>query len=1007
MLSSTRLGTWLDRALYFFLLITPFVTYFADRGSTDALALARAADAARNAARDSLRDVRQSCGWDIQLKALLMRFQRQIHELASMSAPTDRPEPAPTHDPTSGTRRDDPTPAPGGDLPERVAAVWQAKLAGVLPAHTLVTALRRGDGPLQTLYCTSRETDAATASLDLLVRLMDQESHPVASMTEAATALSRYLRFPVPVELVPELQYQMTSRHDGMLVSVIHDRGVRGMFWVYPRTTPNRLMLAVFLDLTSFPATFGCRRVVAEAEGGPVQIALLPDAEGQPEFMTAGFAEQWPLQGLCRRRRADLPEQFEMQCGGWFITGNRVLTGLPYRALVATPLPARVPAMGAERLADAFAALALVATLVLVGRKMLTGRGPRLNVGVTILLGFVVVAVVPVGLARLVMRVNLGDREYTVLRRAADDLADTLKRIDEQYDIFQADHLERVRAIGSAPIVASFTRRIDPAAGDVLARHLVDQARPQYPAHCDGGVLMLGIGGPGGLRGGSFLNSSSGSDVDVFVGAIADALRQVFALTGAPAASSETGPESGRVNLEDVKAEIGSDLLFRLIRGMLGPDNYLSFLANPFRVMHAENSSLVYDMVTTKLWRDGAPIGLCWRIWSNYALEDWWLDAVAQHHPLLPLRGVEIVAVRKGDHLGYTRKHPGFVVPPMMHELIDCSRRSEMAQDGACFEASRALLLRAVPGKNLALATLAGAQPIAGLLDDLRRSEHEFATLAALAAVVAVLLAVLVFLHFGRPLHALALGIRRIAACDYDIRLDESRADEFGSLARSFNVMTQGLREGSLLGRFVSTAVQAVVRDKAAFAAAQAGERRTMTVVFSCLHGFDEYAALHGAGTVFGLLGRHLAACSTGVKECGGVIDKVIGDKVMMFFDHQALGGDAAAVQAAMAVVARVRAALADAPLALAIGVNTGYVVAGILGARRIHLDYTVIGDAVNLAARLTAMAHTVAGSRVVVSGATRALLPAELVVERLAQDRVKGKTQAIEAWLLRVGDRP
>jgi len=173
------------------------------------------------------------------------------------------------------------------------------------------------------------------------------------------------------------------------------------------------------------------------------------------------------------------------------------------------------------------------------------------------------------------------------------------------------------------------------------------------------------------------------------------------------------------------------------------------------------------------------------------------------------------------------------------------------------------------------------------------------------------------------------------------------------------------------------------------------------------LPGFDAFCASHTPTEgVFAVLGSQLDTVADACAQSGGEIDKTIGDKVLVVLDHDRMGGAKAAALAALAIVARLRAHFAadgTAPsLEPVFGINCGTVLAGILGARSVRLDYTVIGDAVNLAARLATLAHTIDGSHVVLSAAVLANLPRHAVrAEKLPFKRVKGKTQEVEAWLL------
>ena len=135
----------------------------------------------------------------------------------------------------------------------------------------------------------------------------------------------------------------------------------------------------------------------------------------------------------------------------------------------------------------------------------------------------------------------------------------------------------------------------------------------------------------------------------------------------------------------------------------------------------------------------------------------------------------------------------------------------------------------------------------------------------------------------------------------------------------------------------------------------------------------------------------------------GGVVHQIIGDAVMVIFNQHGDQPDHAvrAARTALAFQAEATAiadAHADWPRFRA-GVNSGEVLAGVVGAESGHRKHGVIGDTVNLAARLESEAP--AGG-VVIGADTAAALPAGALLERLPPLNVKGKEAPVEAYLLR-----
>jgi adenylate cyclase len=171
--------------------------------------------------------------------------------------------------------------------------------------------------------------------------------------------------------------------------------------------------------------------------------------------------------------------------------------------------------------------------------------------------------------------------------------------------------------------------------------------------------------------------------------------------------------------------------------------------------------------------------------------------------------------------------------------------------------------------------------------------------------------------------------------------------------------------------------------------------------LFSDIRNFTTLCEQLPATQIVGLLNRYLSRMSEVIESQGGVVDKYIGDAVMALFGAPVARADAAtaAVRAAIAMQEALRElhALHDAEglprLATGIGIHTGPVVAGNLGSTH-RMNYTVIGDAVNLASRLQGLTREY-DSAIIVSAATAAVAPG-FAYRPLGEVRVKGKSELI-----------
>jgi len=230
----------------------------------------------------------------------------------------------------------------------------------------------------------------------------------------------------------------------------------------------------------------------------------------------------------------------------------------------------------------------------------------------------------------------------------------------------------------------------------------------------------------------------------------------------------------------------------------------------------------------------------------------------------------------------------------------------------------------------------------------------------------------------------------------------------FGGIAYQYFVEGREKRKVKhLFSRFVSPDVFAhLMADPSR--ARLGGERRAMSVLFSDIRGFTTFTEAGKPEEVVQQLNEFFSRMVEVIFAHGGTLDKFVGDMVMALFGAPLDDSDHAdhAVTAAVAM----RAALDELnarwvregkrPLDIGIGVNSGEMVAGIIGAETI-MSYTVIGDAVNLGARLESL-NKEYGTHIIISEATRSQLKRRYDSRRLGEVTVKGKTRPVEIFEVR-----
>lgn len=218
----------------------------------------------------------------------------------------------------------------------------------------------------------------------------------------------------------------------------------------------------------------------------------------------------------------------------------------------------------------------------------------------------------------------------------------------------------------------------------------------------------------------------------------------------------------------------------------------------------------------------------------------------------------------------------------------------------------------------------------------------------------------------------------------------------------------------SAFSRYLSPQVVAEVLDNPQLLSL-GGSRRVMTAFFSDLAGFTTISEALSPEDLVGLLNRYLSLMTRIILDHGGTLDKFEGDAIMAFWgapliqeDH-ALRACLAALDQQKAMARFREAVLAEGlpELKVRMGVNTGPMIVGNMGSEE-RFDYTVMGDAVNLASRLEG-ANKAFGSFIMISETTYELVKHAVDVRELDLIRVKGKNEPIRVYelLARAGELP
>jgi adenylate cyclase len=257
-------------------------------------------------------------------------------------------------------------------------------------------------------------------------------------------------------------------------------------------------------------------------------------------------------------------------------------------------------------------------------------------------------------------------------------------------------------------------------------------------------------------------------------------------------------------------------------------------------------------------------------------------------------------------------------------------------------------------------------------------------------------LTVLLSRSVTQPIAALRRGVASVRDGNYDARVPVVTSDELGELSHDFNLMAAGLEEreqmreafGTYLDRDI---VQLILSGRFP----QDGVEVTVSIMFVDVRGFTAFAEQSEPTEVVGELNRMFEVMVPIVAKHGGHVDKFLGDGLLAVFGTPEGWDDHAdrAVAAGQEIVRSVNRP--DATLRVGVGINTGPVVAGSIGGAG-RLNFSVIGDAVNVSARVEAATRDT-GDDLLITQATREALRNPLELESRGTVALKGKAEPVE----------
>ncbi len=274
------------------------------------------------------------------------------------------------------------------------------------------------------------------------------------------------------------------------------------------------------------------------------------------------------------------------------------------------------------------------------------------------------------------------------------------------------------------------------------------------------------------------------------------------------------------------------------------------------------------------------------------------------------------------------------------------------------------------------------------------------------AAIIAVAVGLRLASIMSGAMKRINAALKKLENQEYVKVQGVNTGDELEDLATGFNTMVEGLQErDKLKTTFGKYMTEAVMEHLMAGKVQLGGETLTATILFSDIRSFTSISEKMDAKSLVALLNEYFTEMVDVVIKEDGVVDKYIGDAIMAVFGAPVTKKDDAlhAVRAAIGM----RKALANLneklkargmkPLKTGIGVHTGEVVAGNIGSEK-RMEYTVIGDAVNLASRLESSTKEL-GTPVLISEDTYALVKDHVDARAVKEITVKGREKPVMTY--------
>jgi len=250
----------------------------------------------------------------------------------------------------------------------------------------------------------------------------------------------------------------------------------------------------------------------------------------------------------------------------------------------------------------------------------------------------------------------------------------------------------------------------------------------------------------------------------------------------------------------------------------------------------------------------------------------------------------------------------------------------------------------------------------------------------------------------AKQLQMLSNGARAVGNGNLNVQIAVTTKDELGLLAAEFNSMIQQLREKWHMQKFMSKLTVDMIKDTVRTRGkGSKAIKRNVAVLFSDVRNFSSIAEKLDPEEIVKLINIYFDLQTRIIERNHGIVDKFMGDQIMAIFQGRSMADSvlraAVEIQRQVRMLNQARSAAGKILLEIGIGINNGSAIMGHMGSTS-RMDYTVLGDVVNVASRLCASAKA---GQIITSLELAHKVNGSYPTSRLKSISVKGRSQLIE----------